>query len=108
MKNEDHIEAHKGSIRHRRLILSSELCGCFHCLAIFPPSEITDWIDERQDETEIDDVGQTAICPRCGIDSVIGSNSGYPTTKDFLKRMHDHWFDNYLSLLNDKTNPHSQ
>jgi hypothetical protein len=32
-------------------------------------------------------VGQTALCPRCGIDAVIGSASGYPITQDFLQRM---------------------
>jgi hypothetical protein len=42
----------------------SELCGCFHCLAVFPPSLVSEWIDE------VDDVGTTAMCPRCGIDSV--------------------------------------
>jgi len=32
------------------------------------------------------------MCPECGIDSVIGSDSGYPITRDFLKRMCDYWF----------------
>ena len=80
--NRDHILAHKHSIRHRTELEKSTLCGCFYCLSIFPPSEITEWIDD----------GQTAICPKCPVDSVIGSASGYPITTDVLKRMHDHWF----------------
>jgi hypothetical protein len=37
-------------------------------------------------------MGQTAICPRCGIDSVIGDESGYPVTREFLAAMKAHWF----------------
>jgi hypothetical protein len=38
------------------------------------------------------DDDDTALCPKCGIDSVIGSVSGYPIERGFLKKMHDHWF----------------
>ena len=48
----------------------------------FSPSRISQWIDQEQ----------TALCPECEIDSVIGSASGYPITKEFLERMHAHWF----------------
>ncbi len=30
--------------------------------------------------------------PRCGIDSVIGSRSGFPLTPEFLAGMKQHWF----------------
>jgi len=34
-----------------------------------------------------------AICPYCGIDAVIGSESGFPIDDpDFLKEMNEHWF----------------
>lgn len=82
-----HVEAHKASSFHRDQVRASEVCGCFYCLAIFPPSEIWQWCDEG-DGTEV-----TAICPHCCIDSVIGSSSGYPITTEFLKRMHNYWFD---------------
>jgi hypothetical protein len=36
--------------------------------------------------------GQTALCPKCPVDSVIGAASGDPITPEFLKLMHDHWF----------------
>jgi hypothetical protein len=91
--SQDHILAHKHSIMHRNELENSSLCGCFYCLAIFPPSDIVEWIDD----------GQTALCPKCPVDSVIGSMSGpvdsvigsmsgYPITTEFLQRMHDHWF----------------
>lgn len=66
--------------------MGSERCGCFYCGVIFEPSEIKNWVDEWEG------VGQTALCPHCGIDSVIGAESGYPITEEFLTRMHAHWF----------------
>ena len=85
----DYIAAHKHSSNHRQELLSSETCGCFHCLSIYPPEKIwhDDWIDE-----DASGIGQTARCPECGIDSVIGSRSGYPVTIEFLAEMERHWF----------------
>ena len=53
--------------------------GCFYCLAIFPASEITKWID----------MTETAICPRCGVDSVLPGGRGTP---EVLREMHEYWF----------------
>jgi hypothetical protein len=75
-------EAHKHSSCHRAELLASELCGCFSCMAVYPPNDITDWVDD----------GQTALCARCGIDSVIGTSSGFPITVDFLEEMNRHFF----------------
>jgi hypothetical protein len=49
----------------------------------FQASEIADWIDD----------GATAMCPRCGIDSVIGTASGFPTSRPFLQKMRKYWFE---------------
>ena len=87
MDKPDYIKAHKHS-SYRKEILESEICGCFSCLAIFEPSAIKEWIDDRDNNIK----GYTAICPECFIDSVIGSKSGYPITKEFLKTMQKHWF----------------
>jgi len=78
--------AHKHSSNHRDEITSSEQCGCFYCLSIFRPDEITDWVDE------VDGIGTTAMCPYCGIDSVIGTRAGFPITKEFLGAMKVRWF----------------
>ncbi len=80
-------EAHKHCTHHLLEIQKSESCGCFYCCSIFAPAEIHDWCDT--DETN---VGQTALCPRCGIDSVIGSDSGVPINVEFLKSMKEYWF----------------
>jgi len=80
--SQNHISAHKHCLRHRAELEASDVCGCFYRLAIFQPKETTEWTDDNQ----------TALCPKCGIDSVIGSASGYPITNEFLQRMHDRWF----------------
>jgi len=83
---EDYIVAHKFSSNHRKQLLQDEKCGCFYCLAVFSPQKIKEWVQ---------DVSGTAICPYCGIDSIIGESSGYPITKEFLETMKKHWFGNH-------------
>ncbi len=36
-------------------------CQCFYCLETFHAEQVTRWIDD----------GQTALCPKCGIDAVL-------------------------------------
>lgn len=85
-KSEYH-SAHQFSSGHREQVLESELCGCFYCLKTFPPSEIDGWVGRGEAG-----VGQTAQCPYCSIDSVIGSKSGVPLTEEFLNGMKQLWF----------------
>lgn len=84
LTEEDYVRAHDLSLRNEGMVRDAELCGCFHCLATFDPSEVTEWLD--------DDGGRTALCPRCGIDSVICSGHGYPLTGEFLAGMRRAWF----------------
>lgn len=81
----DPVSAHAHSSRHRASIERSDVCGCFYCLATYAPAAIVEWIDEPGG-------GQTAMCPACGIDSVVGSASGAPITDTFLRAMHVRWF----------------
>jgi hypothetical protein len=80
---QDVIDAHEFSINNGEELMRENKCGCFYCLEIFDPKEIEEWADDA--------VG-TAICPFCGIDSVIGESSGYPITKEFLEAMKKYWF----------------
>lgn len=75
-------EAHKFSSYHRDELKKDTKCGCFHCVKIFHPKEIVEWVDS----------GKTAICPYCGIDAIIGESSGFPITKGFLGDMQEVWF----------------
>jgi hypothetical protein len=88
------IAAHAKSSGHRAEIEASDLCGCFYCKSVFKPTEITEWIDWPKDTPEgLESArGTTAMCPRCGIDSVIGSASGYPITVAFMSEMRRYWF----------------
>ena len=84
---EDVRKAHEHCSNHRAELMASTQCGCFHCCALFSPSEILDWVDEDDSGA-----GRTALCPKCGIDSVIGDRVGYRLSDVFLRRMHKHWF----------------
>lgn len=75
-------EAHTYSIHNRDKLLKDKTCGCFFCLKIFSPEEITEWIDDED----------TALCPYCTIDSVIGESSGFPLTEEFLEKMRNIFF----------------
>jgi hypothetical protein len=86
MTTPDIIRAHRHSSHHRAEVLAGERCRCFYCCAVFAASEIEEWTDEWEG------IGQTALCPRCGIDAVIGAESGYPVTHEFLAAMKAHWF----------------
>ena len=74
---EDYIAAHKYCINNRSQLEKDTKCGCFYCLKIFDPIEITEWLEYETG---------TALCPYCGIDSIIGNYTGCPITTDFLKR----------------------
>jgi hypothetical protein len=80
-------DAHAHSSNHRREIEESERCGCFYCCSTFTPADVEDWVDE-----DAEGIGQTAMCPRCGIDSVIGSKSGFPIEVEFFAAMKSFWF----------------
>lgn len=91
---EDVRGAHRHSANHRAELLESNLAGCFYCSQTFPPSLVEEWVDEDENGN-----GTTALCPRCGIDSVIGSASGFPITAQFLRKMHAYWFQPYAGQL---------
>lgn len=55
------------SIYNEERLRNAEKCGCYHCTTIFRPAEITEWTDKSYEF-------RTAICPYCGIDSVIDCN----------------------------------
>lgn len=79
-------DAHKHSIRNESELSHSPVCGCFYCGKIFGFKDIKDFITEENHSI------RTAICPYCGIDSVIGSASGYDITPEFLNELYKYWF----------------
>jgi hypothetical protein len=75
-------EAHKRSSR-KHLIEAADKCGCFFCLRIFDASEVREYVGTKHD---------VALCPRCGIDSLLDDKGDYELTGDFLQDMRDRWF----------------
>lgn len=80
------INSHKLSFANRAFIQKSKVCGCFQCSSIFSPNQIIDWACESNGQ------GETAFCPHCGIDSVIG-DFNCQIDKKFLLEMKNFWFD---------------
>ena len=75
------------SKKNRPQIERSHVCACYHCGSTFPPSAITEWAgSDRQPRR------QTACCPECGAEAVIGSEGGFPMTSEFLEELKIHWF----------------
>ena len=75
-------EIYHYSSQHRALLQQSECCGCFCCLETFAYSEIEDWCDDEQ----------TAMCPHCGIDAVLGSAAVEEFSPELLQAMQAVYF----------------
>jgi hypothetical protein len=73
--------AHRHCTGNQAALQQSRQAGCFYCIEVYPAEDL-----------EFISIEQTAICPRCGIDSVLADRSGLPLTREFLKRMHEYWF----------------
>lgn len=76
------LDAHKHTMDNRHEIERSMECACFDCGEIYNASEVTEWTDN----------GNTALCPHCGIDCVLGDASGIALTSEFPNAMYQHWF----------------
>lgn len=74
--------ARQHASRHRAEIQVSARCGCYFCFHTFPQTDIKAWVDSNQ----------TALCPACGIDAVIGDASKHRLDSRFLRQMHTHCF----------------
>lgn len=49
------------STHNREEITNSTHSGCYFCCTVFDSAKVVDWVDSEE----------TAVCPNCGIDSVI-------------------------------------
>ena len=77
--------------RHRPLVEQSARAGCLHCGASFPTSEIRDWIEERG-AAGGQEGGETAKCPRCGMESVLPSAAPVMLSEQMLAALRTFWF----------------
>jgi len=72
-------QACRASRRNRAKVQAAKECGCYFCLRSFPSTDVVDWAD-------LDEM--TALCPHCGIDSVLPS----VTDKEALIAANERWF----------------
>ena len=84
---DDIREAYEHTSNHRDEIMKSNSVGCFYCCKVFPKSQIEKWVD-----TDKEGLGHTALCPKCGVDSLIGDAAGYILNTPFLEKMKSYWF----------------
>jgi hypothetical protein len=77
----DVIRAHTYCSRNKDILNQSERCGCFYCIKIFPISEVKIWTDDEQ----------TAVCPFCNMDAVLG-DAAVELSSEFLEQMQKRWF----------------
>ena len=73
----------KIAIKNFRVILNSTSCGCFTCLTVFSPREVTNWREEQN--------GRTGLCPNCGSPTVLGDGTEEIKSIDteFLKKVYE-------------------
>ena len=85
-------QAHQKSIFNKSKILSSNNCACFCCEEFFSTSEIKDYFEEVEGKDE------TAVCPKCGIDSII--DDSFPINDPiFLVEMSKYFFSYCIYLM---------
>lgn len=73
---------HTYSSHNRYLVDISEQCTCFYCKHTIDSREITEYADN----------GQTAVCPKCGIDALIPDSIEEPLDENTVAEMHEYWF----------------
>ena len=94
----DLMTAAQHATNNQAEIEASKICGCYCCMQTFVPDEIVAWsgLDVSNFDNPDAFSAGTALCPRCGSESVLGDKSGYPIDPDFLGRMNEAWFQRTL------------
>lgn len=75
-------EAHEHSIYNREALSKSKEAACYYCRTIFPAHEVSEFTDDDE----------TALCPHCGVDSVLPDTAGYPLNYMTIRALHQYWF----------------
>lgn len=92
------LAAYRYTTNNWAQIGASRVCGCCNCVAMFKPDDIVGWtgltVDNMDDPAAIGQ--QTAMCPHCGSEAVLGDGCGFPINANFLARMNEAWFQRTL------------
>lgn len=72
------------TMHNKPLLLESNMASCYYCLETFPVANITEFVDDDDD---------TALCPVCGIDTVLGDRTNLPIhDRAYLEAIHNYAF----------------
>lgn len=71
-------------------IVKSKKCGCYFCQSTFSARRVKDWLSDSR--------GVSALCPECGMDTVLGDASGLEINERLLQEMGEHYFSEQVSL----------
>ena len=80
---------HRFCHSNTELLPRSTSAGCFCCGATFAPADIKDWVHEELPGMP---PGDTAKCPKCGVDSVLPSAAPIMLSPRMLAAMQSYWF----------------
>jgi len=72
------------NFKNKAAILEHDQCGCYFCIEVFETKDITEWADG----------GETALCPKCGIDSLLPNE----TDIGYLGYLCEKWFTGIASI----------
>jgi len=67
------------SRRNLAEVVAAKECGCYFCLRVFQATDVVEWVDMD---------AMTAICPNCGVDSVLPG----VTDTNTLAAAKERWF----------------
>lgn len=81
------LKLHSNSIYNSEFCRIANKCGCFYCLSIFPSSEVTEFWDSQK----------TAVCPKCGIDSLLFDSQDILLTETLLRQMQTFAWNGYIT-----------
>ena len=88
------LAAYRHLSNNHAQIEASTVCGCCHCVRLFKPQEIVGWtgltVETFNDPRAI--AAQTAMCPHCGSEAVLGDGCGLSVNGHLLARMNEAWF----------------
>lgn len=73
---------------NRVALNNSSECACVYCLRKFDPSIIDEWCMDIDPTTQLS-TPDTALCPKCGVDTIVPNSLIKYTDNDLVKWHHE-------------------
>ena len=72
------------AMKNRKMIEQSSLVGCYSCCKIFDSKDVKEYTDRNE----------TALCPHCNVDCLVGNQCGFVLEESILIKARQYWFNN--------------